>query len=469
MHRWKSSRPAFLAGLFVLLTATFGPGTAEAVTEILAIRTGVEPARTRIVFDLSSTTYEYRRIDESDRTLSILIAGVTPAAGLQDEIRPTGRLEHAIIAREGDAGVVVHFQLGKSSQIKTFTLDGPPRLVVDFKPGAAKAPAERPTKAAPVKQPTPPPAKPPVETKAEVKAQAPTTPPKVNSSPVTETPKAEVPETAAPVVKAAPAPSSPKTFDPIPPQTPPPSTDTIIESTPGPTRGGPRVVVIDAGHGGKDPGAVGEGVREKDVCLDVARSLHKELSARKGYHPILSRSQDVSIPLRQRMRLAEEAGADLFVSVHVNSSDVAEARGVEVFFLSLGGASDETARELAERENDILGETVPAEPEGELPFSLSLRQSDTLLRSSLAAESVLDVFVKKKLAATRGVRQAAFVVLKSYQVPSILVELGFISSAEDRKALKKSNHRTALAQALAEGIDRYFEEFAPTKRTFGAR
>jgi len=247
-----------------------------------------------------------------------------------------------------------------------------------------------------------------------------------------------------------------------PPELPPlPS----VELAPLPERKGPRIVVIDAGHGGDDPGATGPGLREKDVCLDVARRLHRVLSAQGGVHPVLTRSRDVLVPLRQRMQLAEEVEADLFVSIHVNASGAPEAHGVEVFFLSLEGASDEASRELARLENEALssGNDEALGVGSELPFTLSLRQSDTLLRSSRAAEAVLDSFVTEKLAQNRGVRQASFVVLKSVAVPSILVELGFASSEVDREKLKLEAHRQALADALARGIGRYFEEFAPIR------
>jgi N-acetylmuramoyl-L-alanine amidase len=225
-------------------------------------------------------------------------------------------------------------------------------------------------------------------------------------------------------------------------------------------------VVIDAGHGGDDPGAVGPGVREKDVCLDVARRLHKILSADPDLHPILTRSRDVFVPLRSRMRLAEEADADLFVSIHVNAAPTARAHGVEVFFLSIRGASDEAAQELARFENEAPSAAPTAtDVEEEIPFSLSLRQSDTLLRSSRAAEVVLDRFVEQTLAENRGVRQASFAVLRSYLVPSILVELGFVSSPTDRAALASAEHRGRLASALAEGVSRYFEQFAPLRRS----
>jgi len=224
------------------------------------------------------------------------------------------------------------------------------------------------------------------------------------------------------------------------------------------------VVVIDPGHGGNDPGASAKGLQEKEVCLDVARRLAALLGETPGYRPILTRSTDCLIPLRERMRFAEEKKADLFVSIHVNAAHSQAAQGVEVFFLSIGAASDQEARELARLENEAdPGPTAQEEQFRQLPFMVDLRQSDTMLRSSRAAEVVLHVLTEQKLAEERGVKQAGFAVLKSLQVPSILVEIGFLSSPQDRANLRTADHRQRLAEALARGIELYFERYAPQK------
>jgi N-acetylmuramoyl-L-alanine amidase len=223
------------------------------------------------------------------------------------------------------------------------------------------------------------------------------------------------------------------------------------------------VIVIDAGHGGNDPGAVAKDLREKDVCLDVARRLADLLNRKPGMKASLSRAGDVFLPLRQRLRLAEQRDAELFVSIHVNAAPSRQARGTEVYFLSLGAATDAASREVARLENESDPDYV-VEEDGDLrqlPFLIDLRQSDTLLRSSRAAELVLDVLTRRSLAESRGVKQAGFAVLKSFQVPSVLVELGFISSKQDRKDLADPAHRQKLAEALADGVSLYFERFAP--------
>ncbi|MBK8231638.1 MAG: N-acetylmuramoyl-L-alanine amidase [Candidatus Eisenbacteria bacterium] len=234
---------------------------------------------------------------------------------------------------------------------------------------------------------------------------------------------------------------------------------------PHPPSAGRRVIVIDPGHGGEDPGAVGGDLKEKDVAFDVASRMAAVLGADSRLKVILTREDDTRVPLRRRFRIAEEAGADLFVSIHLNASPNRTASGAEVYFLSIGAATDEGAKEAARLENEVDPEFVVEEDAdlGKLPFSLSLRQSDTLRRSSSLAEIVLNLLADRALAEARGVRQAGFAVLKSYQIPSILVEIGFISSEKDRDRLGDAAYRQRLAEALGDGVQRYLADFAPKK------
>jgi N-acetylmuramoyl-L-alanine amidase len=240
--------------------------------------------------------------------------------------------------------------------------------------------------------------------------------------------------------------------------------------SPSPEPTGMHVVVLDAGHGGKDPGATAKGLREKEVCLDVAARTAGILNGTPGFRAHLTRADDRFIPLGERMRVAERKDADLFVSIHVNAAKNRQASGAEVFFLSIGAASDRASSELARLENEADPDYVVAEDEElrGLPFAVDLRQSDTMLRSSRIAEVVLDLLAARRLAEPRGVRQAGFAVLKSFQVTSILVEVGFISSPADRKKLQTKEHRVRLAEALAAGIREYFEKYAPQRAGGGA-
>ncbi|MFN8547958.1 MAG: N-acetylmuramoyl-L-alanine amidase [Candidatus Eisenbacteria bacterium] len=234
---------------------------------------------------------------------------------------------------------------------------------------------------------------------------------------------------------------------------------------PEPPTAASRVVVIDPGHGGEDPGAIGGDLKEKDVAFDVAARMATKLAEVRGLRVVRTRERDERVPLRRRFRAAEEATADLFVSIHLNASPNRTASGAEVYFLSIGAATDEAAKEAARLENEADADYVVDEDAalGNLPFSVSLRQSDTLRRSSRLAEVVLDLLADRDLAEARGVRQAGFAVLKSYQVPSILVEVGFISSEQDRVRLALPDYRQKLAEALADGVLQYLQDFAPKK------
>ncbi len=240
----------------------------------------------------------------------------------------------------------------------------------------------------------------------------------------------------------------------------------VVEE-PAPRRSGKWRIAIDPGHGGADPGAKRPGIQEKEIVLDVARRVARILNATDDFDARLTRTDDRRIGLRQRFAFAEKFDADAFVSIHVNAAKRKDAFGVEVFFLSLGGASDEASRELALLENEADPEFVMEEDsllQG-IPFSFDLRQSDTLLRSSRLAESVLDSFESSRLAASRGVKQAGFAVLKSFQVPSILVEVGFLSNPAEAKRLKDEEHRGRLAACIADGTIQYFQRFARSKAT----
>lgn len=237
------------------------------------------------------------------------------------------------------------------------------------------------------------------------------------------------------------------------------------EPEPAPRRSGSFRILIDPGHGGEDPGARRTGIKEKEIVLDVGRRVAQRLNATPGFEARLSRDDDRRIPLRQRMILAEKYEADAFISIHVNAAKRKDAYGVEVFFLSMGGASDEASKELARLENEADPEYVVSEDSllHGIPFGFDLRQSDTLLRSSRLAESVLVSFEASQLAASRGVKQAGFAVLKSFQVPSALVEIGFLSNPAEARRLKDAKHRQKLADCIVKGTIGYFERFARAK------
>ncbi|MBP6875095.1 MAG: N-acetylmuramoyl-L-alanine amidase [Candidatus Eisenbacteria bacterium] len=231
---------------------------------------------------------------------------------------------------------------------------------------------------------------------------------------------------------------------------------------PAPTGSKPWVVIVDPGHGGRDPGAQHRGLDEKEVVLDVARQLVDRLNEQPGVRAHLTREKDALLSLKQRIRKAEAKEADVFVSLHVNGCHAPSASGAEVFYLSLKGADDVETRELATLEN--LARSEAEDPYigeiAELPFAVDLIQTDTMRRSSLLAEAILDALVSAELATSRGVKQANFVVLRSCRVPSALVELGFISNPQEADRLRSPKHRTLLAEKIAAGLLEFRARYA---------
>lgn len=220
-----------------------------------------------------------------------------------------------------------------------------------------------------------------------------------------------------------------------------------------------RLVVIDAGHGGEDTGAHGpSGIREKNVTLAVAKALAAELSTQPGVRTLLTRDGDWFIPLRERYHIAEKAKADIFISIHCNSSKRrGSGNGSEVYFLSLRGASDQADADLANVENaaDLVG-GVPQHAEDDLVNILyDMKRSGALQKSQILAEALLDQISGDRLEA-RGVKQAGFVVLKSVEFPSVLVETAFINNPREARLLASPEYQRTMAKELAAGLKDYF-------------
>lgn len=228
------------------------------------------------------------------------------------------------------------------------------------------------------------------------------------------------------------------------------------------------VVALDAGHGGEDPGALGPGgVREKNVVLAIAQELKRLVDAEPGFKAELVRTGDYFIPLRRRTEIARKHNADLFVSVHADAFTRASAFGASVFALSDGGATSETARLLADRENrsDLIGGVggVSLGNKDQVLASvlLDLSMTATLSASLDVGQQVLAAVGKITPLHKRRVEQAGFMVLKSPDIPSILVETGFISNPGEAKKLVTKSHQQALARAMHTGIRDYFHRYPP--------
>ena len=228
------------------------------------------------------------------------------------------------------------------------------------------------------------------------------------------------------------------------------------------------MVVVDPGHGGKDPGAVGaRGEREKDVVLSIAQLLAKRLKREKGFDVKLVRNDDFFVPLRKRVEIARKHRADMFISVHADAAPRLTASGASVFALSEGGATSATARFMAQRENDadLLGATRLLNLKDKDPMLagviLDMSMNATIASSLQLGGSVLDSLSGITSLHQKRVEQAGFAVLKSPDVPSILVETGFISNVRDSQRLVTARHQQAIADGLFTGLQRYFQKNPP--------
>ncbi|MEL0586737.1 MAG: N-acetylmuramoyl-L-alanine amidase [Candidatus Thiodiazotropha sp. (ex. Lucinoma kazani)] len=221
------------------------------------------------------------------------------------------------------------------------------------------------------------------------------------------------------------------------------------------------VIAVDPGHGGEDPGARGrKGTYEKDVVLAIGRKLVAMINKQKGMRAVLIRDGDYYLGLRKRIAKAREHQADLFVSIHADAFRDPRVRGSSVYTLSRSGASNEAARWLAERENsaDLVG-GVSLEDKDDMLASvlLDLSQIGTLQASSVAASRVLSQLKGLGKTHKRKVQQAGFVVLKSPDIPSMLVETAFISNPDEERRLRDTGHQKKVAKALMKGIRAYFK------------
>ena len=218
-------------------------------------------------------------------------------------------------------------------------------------------------------------------------------------------------------------------------------------------------VVIDAGHGGDDAGARGDGgLLEKELVLDVSRRLARKLRPH-GLRVVETRTEDRFVPLESRTSIANDARGDLFVSIHANSSSSSRPRGIETYFVSLE-ASDDVAHEVARRENEVFGGAPPGAPRLD-PLSAIL--GDMAVNEHVRESSRFAKLAQQELGAvepahSRGVKQAPFVVLMGVRMPAALVEIGFLSNAADERELASASRRRAIADALARAIVSFGEE-----------
>ncbi|MHC6227688.1 N-acetylmuramoyl-L-alanine amidase [Pseudomonas sp. X10] len=382
---------------------------ALAVTQVKSMRLWRAPDNTRLVFDLSGPVqHSVFTLTAPDR-LVIDINGATLAAPLTVSTSNTP-ISNVRSAQRTATDLRVVVDLKKSVTPKSFTLTPNAqygnRLVVDLYDQEADA----------------------------VAATAPATPTTPATAP------------AVPVTPSQPA----------------------IKLTPVPNGKRDIVVAIDAGHGGEDPGASGaRGQHEKDVVLKIAKELQRQINTDKGFRAELTRTGDYFIPLRKRTEIARKKGADLFISIHADAAPSKAAFGASVFALSDRGATSETARWLADSENrsDLIGGAgnVSLDDKDRMLAGvlLDLSMTATLSSSLDVGQKVLGNLGRITPLHKRRVEQAGFMVLKSPDIPSILVETGFISNANEAAKLATTSHQQALARSIHSGVRQFFQQNPP--------
>ena len=378
-------------------------------TSVNSIRLSQDQGITRVVFDLTEQTqYSSFRLNNPER-LVIDLKNATQKGKIKLPSYDGSPIKNIRYASRENKVFRVVLDLTQALEYKTTQLaaDGqsPARIVIDLGK-KAKALAKSVTVTPPL--------------------------PKVTKKPVTPVVKAK----PAPVKKVAPA-----------------------------VKRRDIVIAIDPGHGGKDPGAVGKrGTKEKDIVLSISRKLAKLVDKEPGMRAYLTRNSDIYISLRGRIKRAKKQKADLFISIHADAFTNPNAKGASVYVLSERGASSEAAQMLADKENaaDLVGGISIDDKEDELAsVLLDLSQTASLVASMEVAESVLSGLKRVGNTHKKQVESAAFVVLKSPDIPSILVETAFISNLGEEKILRTEKHQNKLAKAMMSGIRNYFQRHPP--------
>lgn len=425
-------------GLLACVTAvaTLAPAASMAA-DVKAARVWAGPEYTRVVFDLSGpATYKMSQGD----TPGSVVLDIAGSSVTGDFSAPGGQglFKSMTAGKQGGSAHMVA-SVDARAKPKSFLLkpagDYGYRLVLDLYPGGQSDPGDN----SPSDSDTPAIAKAAAEADAEAAAETP----------------AVAPSTG----KRGKAGKSGKT---LPAGTPP-------------MLAGERkvVVAIDAGHGGEDPGAKGAtGLREKDVTLQVARELADQINRQPGMQAVLTRNGDYFIPLKRRYQIAREHNADMFVSIHADAFKNGDAKGSSVWVLSPRGKTSEASRWLADRENraDLVGGVSLDDKDDSLAaVLLDLQQGYAMQASESIAGNVLKALGRLGPTHRGYVERANFVVLRSPDVPSILVETAFITNPTEEKRLRDDGHRRELATAVLGGVRNYFESMPPPGTWFAAQ
>jgi N-acetylmuramoyl-L-alanine amidase len=404
----------------------------------------VLPDGIRLTVDLDAeVVYDQQEI-ANPRRLFFDLKGVKAAASLQD------------VSLKYDDDVVKEVRLGRHPQNTTrvvidlegvsgytvYPLYGPYRLVIDFRRALSPTRAATPL---PASRPVAPPivAPPPLPTEARIPASLAALP---QVKPV-------VPETRAPLPEQPLLPSQPAGPKSLPPAAPATNSNGKFSLS---RQLGLSVsrIVIDAGHGGHDPGAHGNGINEAELTLDVALRVQKLLEKQPGIEVVMTRDTDVFIPLQERTAIANREGADLFLSIHANASRNVQARGIETYFLNF--AMNPEAEAVAARENATSGQAMHSLPDLVRTIALNNKINESRdLAATVQRSMAKRLGAKNRALKDLGVKQAPFVVLIGAVMPSVLAEISFVTNKQDGALLRTQAYRQQIAQALFDGILNY--------------
>lgn len=420
----RSLMPFTLAAATILarpaIDDTDGPLSNRAM--LTSIQRVVLPEAVRITLELDrEVTYREERIAGPSR-LFFDLKNVETTAALKDKVLSFNSdvVNKIRVGRHPDNTVRVVLDFEDVSRYSVFTLYSPFRLVID---------AERITKTT-------------TTTTKDTSSKA--APPTVIEEPI---PAAPVPETAVQPV-----------------QLPVPATITTPSAPSTNVAGGFSIarqlglsvsrIVIDPGHGGHDPGTLAKGLNEAQLTLDVALRLEKLLQKEPGVEVVLTRRTDVYVPLEERTAIANRSNADLFLSIHANSSRNNTARGVETYFLSFASSPD--AEAIAARENSASEREMHQLPDLIKAISLNNKLDESRDLANMVQESLVSNLKKSnKEIRSRGVKKAPFVVLIGAQMPSVLAEISFLTNKQELQLLKTSSYKQKIAESLYSAVTRY--------------
>ena len=429
------------------------------LVQVTDLRAWSGDSSTRVVVDLDKKVkLAYDRIADPDR-LFVDLVGTRLHPNLKNRSFPVGDglLEKIRLAQNKDdvVRVVLDFKDVKDHSI--FFLEDPTRLVIDVR-GAA-----RPTKVAETPEPAPPPVDAlPSHRLDGMVASAPTPRQTPGTKPIAiGSSQAPSPTSSAPPREVSGR--DPSRRKGAPPAPEPPELNRAGSYSLARQLGlGARRIVIDAGHGGHDPGTIGAGgLQEKDLVLDVSLRLEKLVRAELGAEVLMTRSSDAYVPLEERTAIANSRAADLFLSVHANASRDRRARGIETYFLNF--AQDPHAEAVAARENAISAATLKDLQQLVKAITLNSKIDESRDFAASVQEAMVQNIREQHPVEDRGVHTAPFYVLIGANMPSVLAEIAFVSNPEDEKRLKTPEYRDVIARALFRGVRAYLEALSRTQ------